>query len=60
MDYLTVKEVAARMGVTEKSVRNWINDGDLTAFKLGTGWKITEEDLQQFIKSKSNVKKETN
>ena len=57
MDYLTVEQVATQMGVTERSVRNWINKGELKAFKLGTGWKITAEDLQKFIDSKSNIQK---
>ena len=57
MDYLTVEQAAKQMGVTERSVRNWIKKGELIAYKLGTSWKITEEDLQTFIKSKSNVQK---
>jgi len=57
MDYLTVKEVSARLGVSEKTVRDYINKGELIAYKLGTSWKITEEDLQTFIRSKSNVQK---
>lgn len=57
MDYLTVKKVSQKLGVSEKTVREYISKGELIAFKLGTGWKITEEDLQTFIKSKSNVQK---
>ncbi|MGE7954934.1 helix-turn-helix domain-containing protein [Lysinibacillus xylanilyticus] len=57
MDYLTVKEVSQKLGVSEKTVRDYINKGELIAYKLGTSWKITEEDLQTFIKSKSNVQK---
>ena len=57
MDYLTVKEVSTKLGVSEKTVRNYISKGELIAYMLGTSWKITEEDLQAFIKSKSNVQK---
>ncbi|MGE6604872.1 helix-turn-helix domain-containing protein [Lysinibacillus fusiformis] len=60
MQYLTVKEVSQRIGVTEKTVRSYIEKGELKAYKLGTSWKITEENLQTFIESKSNIKKETN
>jgi len=57
MDYLTVKEVSTKLGVSEKTVRDYINKGELIAYKLGTSWKITQEDLHTFIKSKSNVQK---
>lgn len=60
MNYLTVEEVSKRLDVTERTVRNWINKGDLKAYKLGTGWKITEEAVQIFIESKSNIKKDGN
>lgn len=59
-EYLTVEQVAKQMGVSEKTVRNYINRGDLQAYKLGTAWKITEEALKSFIESKSNIKKDGN
>lgn len=60
MDYLTVEQVSKSLGVSEKTVRNYISKGELKAFKLGTGWKITEENLQSFIESKSNIQKGDN
>lgn len=60
MDYLTVEEVSKRLDVTERTVRNWINKGELKAYKWGTSWKITEEAVQAFIESKSNIKKDGN
>jgi len=59
-EYLTVEQVAKQMGVSEKTVRNYINKGDLQAYKLGTAWKITEQALKEFIESKSNIKKDGN
>lgn len=56
MNFLTVEQVATVLGLTEKTVRKYINTGELKAFKLGTSWKITEEDLQAFIQTKSNIK----
>lgn len=55
MDYLTVEQVAKSLGLSEKTVRKYINEGELKAFKLGTSWKITENDLQKFIQTKSNI-----
>lgn len=57
MEYLTVKKVSQRLGVSEKTIRDYINNGELKAYKLGASWKITEENLQAFIESKSNIQK---
>jgi len=40
--YLTVQEVAARWGVTDRTVRNWIYAGRLPAVRAGAGrpWRI--------------------
>lgn len=48
---LTVDEVAARLGVTVRSVRNWIGAGELPALKFGgrVGYRVLESDLEQFM-----------
>ncbi|MBT2718059.1 helix-turn-helix domain-containing protein [Bacillus sp. ISL-57] len=55
--YLTVEQVAKDLGLTEKTVRKYINDGELTAYKLGTSWKIAPSDVEEFLKTKSNKQK---
>lgn len=54
--YLTVEEISLALGVSEKTVRNYINRGDLRAYKLGTGWKVEPMDLESFIQKQSNIK----
>ena len=54
--YLTVAEVAEVLGVSEKTVRNYINHGMLKAYKLGTGWKMEMVDVEAFIQKQSNIK----
>jgi len=53
---LTLKEVAKRLRVSERSIFRYIHSGKLKASKIGY-WRIKEEDLQQFMKDKSNIKK---
>lgn len=55
MKFLTVEQVAMALGLTEKTVRKYINEGELKAFKLGTSWKISPQDLETFIQTKSNI-----
>lgn len=54
MRFFTVSEAAQILRVTPKSVRDYILSGQLKASKIGT-WKISEEDLMEFIASRANV-----
>ena len=46
----SVQSVAARLGVSVKSVRRWINRGELEAHKFGRQIRIAEPDLAAFIR----------
>ena len=47
---LTVTEVAHRLQVEPKTVYRLIRAGKLPAFKVGTLWRINEEDFEAFAK----------
>jgi len=53
-NYLTVKEVSEQLGITEEWVRDLINAKEIKAVKIGR-WRIKQEDLDDFIKSRSNI-----
>ncbi|MFO8164807.1 MAG: helix-turn-helix domain-containing protein [Thermodesulfobacteriota bacterium] len=53
-DHLTVKEVAKRIHLTEERVRELINLKQIKAVKIGR-WYVHPKDLENFIKSRSNV-----
>lgn len=46
---LTTGEVAKRLGVTDRTIRNWIESGRLKGFRFGNSYRIAEEDLEKFI-----------
>lgn len=49
---LTVKQVADIMSVDEKTIRNWIQRGDLRAVNIGRlrpEYRIRPTDLDEFI-----------
>lgn len=50
MDYYSVKEIANKVGVHPNTVRNWIESGDLKAYKLGRVLRIKKEDFEAFAK----------
>jgi excisionase family DNA binding protein len=46
----TVQEIAQNFKVSERTVRNWIESGQLPAFPIGKrGYRISKADLQAFI-----------
>lgn len=47
----TVDQVAERLQVTTKTVRNWIRDEKLRAAKSGRVFRIKESSLQEFLEA---------
>jgi excisionase family DNA binding protein len=52
--YLTVEKVAKQLGLSEYRVRELIREKQIRATKIGQ-WRIKPEDLDEFIKSRSNI-----
>ncbi len=51
--YLTVRQVAKTLGITEEWVRDLIAKKEIKAVKIGQ-WNIKPSDLELFIKKRSN------
>jgi len=51
--YLTVREAAKKLDLTEERVRELINLGQIRAAKIRK-WRIKPEDLDEFIKARTN------
>ena len=47
---LTIPQTAMILQVSEKTVRRWIGSGDLVAHRLGRQWRISQADLDGFIR----------
>jgi excisionase family DNA binding protein len=57
----TVQEVAQQLRVSERTVRKWIEEGDLIAFSIGKrGYRIAESDLLAFIEKRKQQGKSDN
>ncbi len=51
-ELMTIEQVAKRLQVNEETVRRWLLAGKLKGSKIGgTLWRISEEDLSEFISS---------
>jgi len=51
--YYTVQEVANLLKLHWQSVLNYIKKGNLKALKLGKGYRISQQALDNFIDSRS-------
>ena len=49
-DWLTTDEIAKDLKVNVKTVRNWINSGELAAIDVGGEYRIYRKDYEDFIK----------
>jgi len=52
--YHTVRQVAKKLDITEEWVRDLIKAKQIKATKIGR-WRINPEDLEKFIKSRTNT-----
>jgi excisionase family DNA binding protein len=46
---LDIVDVAEACRVSDKTVRRWIEAGDLPAARLGNQWRIFPRDLNRFV-----------
>ncbi len=51
---LTLKQVALRLQVNERTLTQWLRQGFLRGFKLGKEWRIAPADLSAFMESHAN------
>ena len=56
-EFLTVAEVAAILKLNQQTVRNWIDEGSLPAFRLGRRVRIRRSDLDRFVEAGSTVRR---
>lgn len=54
---LTIKQVAKKIGLHEKTILKYIKRGELKAIKFKQ-WYIKPKDLEDFLKRRSNISEE--
>lgn len=54
---LTVSQVAEKLGYSTAQIRNLIREGKLKGYKFASSYRVSEEDLKEFINN-SMIKKE--
>ncbi len=54
-EFLKVEEVAARLKVQERTVRDWILRGELQAYKIGKGWRIRRDHFDEAMEARRST-----
>ncbi len=54
---MTLEEVAAYLRVSDKTVKDWVNRGELPGGKLGTSWRFRREDIERWVKQQLSPKR---
>jgi excisionase family DNA binding protein len=52
-EYLKVEEVATLLRVHVRTVRDWIQRGEIQAYKIGNHWRIRRDDLERAMQARS-------
>ena len=52
--YYTITQVAEKLNLHHKTIRNFINSGKLNASRMGKQWRVTQEDLDLFVQSRES------
>jgi excisionase family DNA binding protein len=47
--FLTPQEVSSLLRVSVYTVRRWIKEGSLPAYKVGRGWRISKTEIGEWL-----------
>ncbi len=51
-DFLSVKEVAKRLGLKEETIRTYIREGSLNAYRFGNVLRVRVDDFEKFVEER--------
>ncbi len=52
---LTIKEIAKYLNVTERTIYNLLDRGELPGFKVGASWRFKKEDIDKWIEDSKKM-----
>jgi excisionase family DNA binding protein len=51
-DFLSVEEVARRLGLKEETIRTYIREGSLNAYRFGNVLRVRVDDFEKFVQER--------
>lgn len=59
-EYLTPEEVAEKLKVSEKAIKDWLRAGTIPGTKIASLWRIPKADLEAWLESRTQRPGPTN
>ncbi len=53
----TMNQIAAMLGLSVRTIQNYLKEGKLTGKKIGSQWRFTEKDIGQLFSDKDFIDK---
>lgn len=53
-EIMTVRQVAKYLQISEVTTYRMVQDNKIPAFKIGHGWRVKKEDLNEFIEKQKS------
>ena len=54
---LTSREACELLRISRPTLRNLIRKGEISAFKIGTNWRIMRTELERYVREKSTTRR---
>ena len=51
-DFLSVEEMAKRLGLKEETIRTYIREGSLNAYRFGNVLRVRVDDFEKFVEER--------
>ncbi|EFH85593.1 helix-turn-helix domain-containing protein [Ktedonobacter racemifer] len=51
-DFLSVEEIAKRLGLKEETIRTYIREGSLSAYRFGNILRVRVDDFEKFVEAR--------
>ena len=51
-EFLTAQEVAEQLRLSDATIIRWCREGRFPGVKVGKGWRIRQQDLDQWVSQK--------
>ena len=51
-EFLSVEEVAKRLGLKEETIRTYIREGSLSAYRFGNVLRVRADDFEKFVEER--------
>ncbi len=56
--WLSVEDIAKELGLTEDTIRNYIRNKQLIAYRMGRDYRIKREDYEKFLEKRRTDKED--